>query len=140
MTIKDLAQKAKDFGIWIHFFNRKLYAELAKHITAEENILLIIRGHELKSTYKYPLIISDRAIYSAKFGLYGTVKHWVAPISAITNIFVGKAIFTYSLVISIRFEESKIDAIVMSRLSKETAEKTMEFINDLRRKNNSLVT
>ena len=128
MDIKNLSEKAKEFGIWVHIFNKKLFLTIADNMTEHENILFMTKGHDLKTSYKYPVIITDRAVYVAKYAtLYGRLKNWVIPIDYITRIFMAKAILFYAVVISIEG-----DALVITRLPKRKADKIMEILTELR--------
>ncbi len=130
MDIKSLSIKAKEFGLWVNIFNRKLFSNIANSMSDNENILFMIKGHDLKSSYKYPVVISDKGVYVSKYAnLYGSLKNWAIPMDSITNTFIGRGIIFDSVIISIDG-----DALVISRLFKKTAKKIMELINEIRNK------
>ena len=130
MDFKFLSAKAKEFGVRIHIFNKKLFSNIANNMADDENILLMIKGHDIKTSYKYPVVITDKKVYISKYkSLYGALRTWVIPMENITNIFRGRVIFFYTVVISFNG-----DAALISRLSKKKADKIINLINDLRGK------
>ena len=127
MDIKTLSKKAKEFGVWVHIFNRKLFLNVARNISDDENILFITKGHHIK-TSKYPVVITDKGVYVSKHkSLYGGLQNWAFPISKITNIYHYNGIFFDTIVVSIEG-----DAIIIGKQSKKKANRIMEIFNGLR--------
>ncbi|MCL2481305.1 MAG: PH domain-containing protein [Spirochaetaceae bacterium] len=130
MDIKKLSIKAKEFGIWVHIFNKKLFLNIANSMSDDENILFITIAHHLKTSYNYPVVISDKGVYVSKYkSVYGGLQNWAFSIDKITNVFHYIGIFFDTVVISIEG-----DAVVISRQSKKKAKKIMEIFNGLRSK------
>ncbi|MCL2704823.1 MAG: PH domain-containing protein [Spirochaetaceae bacterium] len=132
MDINNLSIKAKEFGIWINIFNRRLFYVAASSISDDEKILFMTKAHQLK-TSKYPVIITDKGVYVAKYRtLYGGLQHWAFPIDKITNVFHYIGIFFDTIVVSIEG-----DAVVIGKQSKKKANKIIEIFNGLRSGNKS---
>ena len=131
MDIYKLSAKAREFGIWVNIFNKKLFTYIANDMGDNENILLIIKGHDIKTSYKYPAVITDKAVYVAKKKFaYGGVKKWAIPFENIKNVFIARGFFTYSVVIPMDFEN-----VIIGRLSKEKADKIIEVVSKFINKN-----
>ena len=128
MDIKTLSIKAKEFGVWVHIFNRKLFLNIANSMNADENILLITNGHHLKTSYNFPVVISDKGVYVSKYRtVYGGLQNWAIPIDQITNTYHHKGFFFDTVIISIEG-----DAVIIGRQSKKKANKIMEILAGLR--------
>jgi len=133
MDIKKLSIKAKEFGIWVNIFNKRLFLTIANSISYDENILFITKAHHIKTSHKYPVVITDKGVYVSKYrSLYGGLQSWAFSIDKITNIFHYKGIFFDTIVVSIEG-----DAVVIAKQSKKKANKIMEIFNGLRIVNKS---
>ena len=127
MDIKTLSIKAKEFGIWVHIFNRKLFSNIAGNISENENILFITKAHQFK-TSKYPVVITDKGVYVSKYkSVYGGFQNWAFSINQITNVFHYKGFFFDTVIISIEG-----DAVIAGMQSKKKANKIMEILAALR--------
>jgi hypothetical protein len=131
MDIKKLSEKAKEFGVWINIFNRHLFKDVANNMGDDEKILFMTKGHDLKSSYKFPVVITNKAVYVTKYAMFGSLRKWVVPIDQIKDVFRTFNIFFYTVIIYI-----DMDSVVIGRQSKKNANKIIEILAELRNKNN----
>lgn len=133
MDFKILSAKAKELGIWINIFNKKLFKTIANNMSDDEKILYMLKGHDIKTSYKYPAVITDKKIYIAKYAtLYGGLKSAVFTITDISNIFNANGIFFNTIVIS---ENNNVEMI--KRISKKRANEIMDIVNSIKNKSNN---